>query len=123
MKIKPIRTEADHDHAVRRMERLWDAAPDTDEAAELDALATLVDAYEARRLALPNVAPIEILIYAVTEMGHTQAELATLLGSRSRASEVLNGKRELTVEMIRRISSAWRIPADLLIGMGDAAAA
>lgn len=123
MTIKPIRTEADHDRSVKRMERLWNAAPDSAEAAELDALATLVDAYEARRLALPNVAPIEILNYAVTEMGHTQAELAALLGSRSRAREVLNGKRELTVEMIRKISSAWRIPTDLLVGSDTVAAA
>ena len=123
MTIKPIRTDADHEDAVRRMEQLWDCAPESEAAAELDALATLVDAYEARRFALPHASPAEVLRYAVTEMDHTQAELATLLGSRSRASEILSGKRELTVEMIRKISAAWRIPASLLVGVENNAAA
>lgn len=123
MTIKPIRTDSDHDDAVRRMEQLWDAPAESDAAAELDALATLVDAYEARRVAIPRARPVDVLCYAVAEMGHTQAELAALLGSRSRASEVLNGKRDLTLEMIRKIASAWRIPTDLLVGVDDAEAA
>lgn len=123
MTIKPIRTGADHAAAVARMERLWDAAPGSAAAAELDALATLVDAYEARQFSVPSERPVDVLRYAVTEMGHTQTELAAILGSRSRASEVLNGKRELTVDMIRKIAAAWRIPTDLLIGVEDVAAA
>ncbi|MCC0004319.1 MAG: helix-turn-helix domain-containing protein, partial [Methylobacteriaceae bacterium] len=123
MSIKPICTDADHAAAVARMEQLWDAAPGSAAAAELDALATLADAYEARQVTIPPARPVEVLRYAITEMGHTQAELAAILGSRSRASEVLNGKRELTVDMIRKISAAWRIPAELLIGVEDAAAA
>ena len=59
--------------------------------------------------------PIDLLRFAISDLGHTQAELAALLGSRSRASEVLNRRRALTVEMIRTISEAWKIPTDLLV--------
>ena len=59
--------------------------------------------------------PIDVPRYAIDVLGHTQAELATLLGSRSRASEVLSRRRALTVEMIHKIGEAWKIPADLLV--------
>ena len=116
MIIRPIRDEAGHAGAMARIAELWRAAPESDEAYELDALATLVSAYEAKRHPIPPADPIDVLRYAVTDMGHTQAELAGLLGSRSRASEVLNGKRPLTVDMIRSIGEAWRIPVELLVG-------
>ena len=116
MIIRPIRDEAGHARAMARIAELWRAAPESDEAYELDALATLVSAYEAKRHPIPPADPIDVLRYAVTDMGHTQAELASLLGSRSRASEVLNGKRPLTVDMIRSIGAAWRIPVELLVG-------
>jgi len=81
-------------------------------------LLALVDLYEAKRWPIeaePNFDPIDVLRYAIDELGHTQAELAELLGSRSRASEVLSRRRALTVEMIHRIGEAWKIPADLLV--------
>ena len=116
MIIEPIRDEAGHARAMARIAELWHAAAESDGAYELDALATLVSAYEARRYPIPPAEPIDVLRYAVSDMGHTQAELASLLGSRSRASEVLNGKRPLTVDMIRSISAAWHIPVELLVG-------
>lgn len=121
--IKPIRTDDDHAAAVQRIAKLWDAPTGSAAAAELDALATLVDAYESRRFAIPQARPHDVLRYAVTEMGRTQTELATLLGSRSRASEVLNGKRDLTLAMVRKISAAWSIPVELLVGTESADAA
>jgi HTH-type transcriptional regulator / antitoxin HigA len=76
----------------------------------------LVEKYEEGRWpAIDASDPIDLLHFAISEFGHTQAELADLLGSRSRASEVLNRRRALTVEMIRTISDAWKIPADLLV--------
>lgn len=116
MEIKPIRNDEDHAAALREIERLWGAAPDTEEGDKLDILVTLVERYEDRRW--PNADesdPIDLLHYAIDELGHSQAELAELLGSRSRASELLNRRRPLTVEMIYRISEAWKIPADLLV--------
>jgi HTH-type transcriptional regulator/antitoxin HigA len=86
------------------------------EGDKLDILATLVEKYEDR--SWPNIDisdPIDLLNYAIEELGHSQAELAELLGSRSRASELLNRRRPLTVEMIHKISEAWKIPADLLV--------
>jgi len=119
MTIRPIRTSDDHEATAARIAELWDAKPDSDEAAELDALATLIDAYESRLVHIPAAKPLDVLKYAVTEMGHSQADLGRLLGSRSRASEVLKGHRALTVDMIRAISDAWKIPVQLLVGTGE----
>jgi HTH-type transcriptional regulator/antitoxin HigA len=116
MEINPIRNDEDHAAALREIERLWGAAPDTEDGDKLDILVTLVERYEDRRW--PNSDdsdPIDLLHYAIEELGHSQAELAELLDSRSRASELLNRRRPLTVEMIYKISEAWKIPAELLV--------
>jgi len=116
MEIRPIRNDDHHAAALREIERLWGAAVGTDEGDKLDVLATLVEKYEEARWPSADASdPIDWLYYAINELGHSQAELAELFGSRSRASEVLNRRRPLTVEMIRKISEAWKIPADLLI--------
>ena len=115
MDIKPIRTDDDHAEALAEIGRLWGAEMGTPEADRLDVLATLVEAYEEKRWPIGEADPIDVLKYAITEMGHTQSELANLLGSRSRASEVLNRKRALTVNMINKIHREWHIPAEVLI--------
>ena len=116
MEIRPIRNDDDHAAALREIERLWGAVIGTEDGDKLDILATLVEKYEEARWPSDDVSdPIDLLHYAIDELGHSQAELAELLGSRSRASEVLNRRRPLTVEMIRKISETWKIPADLLI--------
>ncbi|HEX8662573.1 MAG TPA: transcriptional regulator [Beijerinckiaceae bacterium] len=114
MEIRPIRNDDDHARAIAEIERLWGAAEGTPEGDKLDVLATLVDAYEANRWPLGSADPVEMLEFAITEMGRSQAELAEVLGSRSRASEVLGRKRALTIEMIDRISTRWHIPRDVL---------
>jgi len=116
MEIRPIRNDADHAAALAEIENLWGAAAGTDDGDKRDILATLVEKYEETRWpAVDNADPIDLLHFAISELGHSQAELAELLGSRSRASEVLNRRRALTVEMIRTISDAWKIPVDLLV--------
>lgn len=116
MDIHPIRNDRDHEAALREIERLWGAATGTEDGDKLDILATLVEKYEDSRWPTVDTAdPIDLLNYAIEELGHTQAELAELLGSRSRASEILSRRRPLTVEMIHKISQAWKIPADLLV--------
>jgi HTH-type transcriptional regulator/antitoxin HigA len=117
MDIHPIRSEADYDAAVAEIDRLWDAAPGTDDGDKLDILATLIEKYENERWPIDSsrVDPIDMLTYLIEEGGHTQAELAELLGSRSRASEVLNRKRALTVEMIHKLNTEWKVPAEILI--------
>jgi HTH-type transcriptional regulator/antitoxin HigA len=114
MDIRPIRNDEDHAAALREIERLWGAPLGSPEGDKLDVLATLVDAYESTRWPATEADPVDMLRFAIDEMGHSQAELGTLLGSRSRASEVLNRRRALTIEMIDRISRAWSIPREVL---------
>jgi HTH-type transcriptional regulator/antitoxin HigA len=116
MDIRLIRTEQDYEAAVAEIGRLWGAAAGTEDGDKLDILATLVDRYEEARWPTDDTMdPIDLLHFAIDEFGHTQAELAELLGSRSRASEVLNRKRPLSIEMIRRLNEAWKLPLQLLV--------
>src|SRR5271165_6361853 len=118
MDIRPIRTEKDHRAALAEIEACWGAPEGTEKGDRLDVLLALVDIYEARRWPIDmdeSFDPIDVLDYAIEELGHTQAQLAELLGSRSRASEILSRRRALTVEMIHKISDTWNIPADLLV--------
>jgi HTH-type transcriptional regulator/antitoxin HigA len=125
MDIRPIRTDKDHRRALAEIERLWGAAEGTPDGDKLDILVALAEAYEERRWPLKSrrrFDPVDVLRYAINELGHTQAELAQVLGSRSRASEVLARQRPLTLEMIQKIVAAWKIPADLLVQPYRAAA-
>src|SRR5258705_3253566 len=117
MDIRPIRTDQDHCAALAAIEACWGALEGTEEGDKLDVLLALVEIYEAKRWPIEideTFDPIDVLRYAIDELGHTQAELAQLLGSRSRASEVLSPRPALTVEMIHKVGEAWKIPADLL---------
>ena len=118
MEIRPIRTDDDHRAALAEIDACWGAAEGTEEGDRLDVLLALVDIYEAKRWPIDideGFDPIDVLDYAIEELGHAQAELAEILGSRSRASEILARRRALTVDMIHKISEAWKIPADLLV--------
>jgi HTH-type transcriptional regulator/antitoxin HigA len=118
MDIRPIRNDEDHRAALAEIDRFCDAAEGTAEGDRLDVLLALVEIYEAKRWPISSGErsdPIDVLHYALEELGHTQAELAEILGSRSRASEILSRRRPLTVDMIHRIGEAWKIPADLLV--------
>lgn len=118
MEIRLIRTDDDHRVALVEIDKLWGAPDGTEESDRLDILATLVERYEEKRWPIKTrrrFDPIDVLRYAIDELGHTQAELAELLGSRSRASEILSRRRPLTVEMIYKINVGWKIPAELLI--------
>jgi HTH-type transcriptional regulator / antitoxin HigA len=118
MEIRPIRTDIDHRAALAEIDTCWGAPEGTEEGERLDVLLALVEIYEAKRWPIDideSFDPIDVLDYAIEELGHTQAELAELLDSRSRASEILSRRRALTVEMIHKISGMWKIPADLLV--------
>ena len=118
MDIRPIRTDEDHRTALAEIDACWGASEGSEEGDRLEVLVALVELYEAKRWPVETdeiFDPINVLHYAVEELGHIQAELAELLGSRSRASEILARRRALTVEMIHKISEAWKIPADLLV--------
>jgi HTH-type transcriptional regulator/antitoxin HigA len=116
--IRPIRTDQDHRAALVEIEACWGAPEGSEEGDRLDVLVALVESYEAKRWPIDShesFDPIDVLHYALEELGHSQTELAELLGSRSRASEILARRRALTVEMIHKISEAWKIPAALLV--------
>jgi len=118
MDIRPIRTDEDHRAALSEIEKLWGAPAGTPEGDKLDVLVALVETYEDRRWPLSSrrrFDPVDVLRYAIDELGHTQAELAKIIGSRARASEVLARRRPLTLQMIQKITAGWKIPADLLV--------
>ena len=118
MEIRPIHTDKDHRAALAEIDTCWGAPEGTEEGDRLDVLLALVEIYEAKRWPIDineSFDPIDVLNYAIDELGHSQAELAELLNSRSRASEILARQRPLTVDMIHKISEAWKLPADLLV--------
>ena len=115
MAIRPIRSDDDLTEALRRLDALWGAATGTPEGDELDVLAVLIEDYETRHFPIVPLEPIDFLKAHMEATGRTQSDLAGLLGSAPRASEVLNKRRALTVEMIHKLASEWNIPADCLV--------
>ena len=118
MEIRPIRTDKDHKAALAEIEACWGAPEGSEAGDRLDVFLALVEIYESKRWPTDlskRFDPIDVLNYAIDELGHTQAELAELLKSRPRASEILSRRRPLTLGMIHKISEAWKIPADLLV--------
>ena len=115
MEIRPIRTNNDLTAALARIDELWGAEPNSREGDEFEVLVDLVEHYEDKQFPIQQIEPIELLRAHMETTGRTQADLAALLGSRPRASEVLHRKRVLTVDMIHKLSSEWHIPADCLV--------
>jgi HTH-type transcriptional regulator/antitoxin HigA len=116
MRIYPIQSEEDHERALSRIEGLMERVRSADEDAEIDALVTLVSAYEDKHFPIPTPTPLTIIEFMMDQNGLTRKDLEPMIGSRARVSEVLSGKRPLTLAMIRALSVALHIPADLLIG-------
>ena len=117
MDIRPLRTEADYDWALAEIARYFQQppAPDTPEAARFDVLAALIESYEAKHWPIDAPDPVEAIRARMQEAGYTQADLVRLLGSRSRASEILGRRRGLTMEQAYRLYRDWHIPAEALI--------
>ncbi len=117
MEIKPIRTEADYEAALKEVEKLMESQPDTPEGDRMEVLVTLIEAYEAKHFPIPLPDdPVEVLEYYMESRGFSRSDLIPFLGSKERVSEVLNRKRGLSLEMIRRLHVGLGIPAELLIG-------
>lgn len=116
MDIRPIKTEDDYNSALLRIEALMDAKPDSEAGAELDVLATLIDAYEARNFPIEAPDPVEAILFRMEQLGMERKDLEPFLGSRSRVSEVLNRKRSLSISQIRALHSGLRIPYENLMG-------
>lgn len=115
MEIKPIKTETDYQDALARLAEIFDARPGTSEGDELEVLSILIDKYEKKHDSIDFPDPVEAIKFRMEQLGIGQKDLAELLGFKSRASEILNRKRKLTLEMVRKLSIHLNLSADLLI--------
>ncbi len=115
MNIKLIKTENDYNQALERLEVIFDAKKDTKQGDELEVLSMLIEQYENEIFPIDLPDPIEAIKFRMEQMSYTQNDLAKIVGFKSRASEILNKKRKLTLEMIRQLHVALNIPTDVLI--------
>lgn len=115
MEIKPIKTEQDYLQALERLEAIFDAKKDSSEGDELEVLGILIDQYENEQFPIGLPDPIEAIKFRMEQLGYSQNDLANIVGLKSRASEILNRKRKLSLEMIRKIHEVLNIPTDVLI--------
>ena len=113
--LKPVRTEADYEAALVEIERLWGARAGTPKGDRLDILATLVDAYENEHYPMDPPDPIEAIKFRMEQQGLTRNDLAAILGSRTRVTEVLTRRRGLSMNMIRRLHEKLGISVEVLI--------
>ncbi|MFT4180969.1 MAG: XRE family transcriptional regulator [Rhizobium sp.] len=115
--IRPIKSDADLEWALSQITPYFDAPPEdgTEEGDRFDVLTDLIEAYENRHFTIEASEPVEFLRSFMEMTGRSQADLAELLGSRSRASEIFGRKRALTIDMIFKLKEEWGIPADCLV--------
>ncbi|MGH6976677.1 MAG: helix-turn-helix domain-containing protein, partial [Stellaceae bacterium] len=114
--IRPIRNEAGYDSALKEIERYFEREPErgTPEADRFDLLALVIEDYEDKHWPIETPDPVESIKFRMEQKGFERADLAGLIGSRSRASEILNRRRRLTIDVIWKLSRKWGIPAESL---------
>ena len=115
MTIKPIKTKKDYQVAMNRLDAIFDSKPGTPTGDELEILTMLIEKYEDEHVQIDYPDPIEAIKFRMEQMGYTQNDLAKVVGLKSRASELLNKKRKLTLDMIRKLHISLSIPTDVLI--------
>lgn len=116
--LRTLSDEAEYEAALMMVRPYFENEPTegTPEAAHFDALVLLIEDYERRRYPIPRAAPLDVVRFIMSSNHYTQSDLVEVLGSKARASELLNGRREINLDQIRKISRAWRIPAGALVG-------
>ncbi|OOG73044.1 type II toxin-antitoxin system HigA family antitoxin [Algoriphagus sp. A40] len=115
MTIKPIKSEFDYQSALKRLDVLFDAPIGTQESDEADILALIINDYESRNFPIDSPDPIEAIKIRMEELSLKQMDLAEAMGGANRVSEILNRKRKLTLEMIRKLTSKLQLPAEILV--------
>jgi HTH-type transcriptional regulator/antitoxin HigA len=115
VELKPIRSEADYEAALAEVERLWGAESGTPEGDRLDVLATLIDVHEAKQFPMDPPDPVEAILFRMEQQGLTRKDLEPMIGPRNRVADVLNRKRNLSIEMIRELHDGLGISAEVLI--------
>lgn len=120
MKVKVIKSEKEYEAAMARLSSLMDAdpAPDSEEEAELELLALVIEDYERGIVHSPSPSPLDAILFRVDQQNLSRADLVPYIGSLPKVSEVLTGKRQLSIAMIRRLHQGLGIPADVLLGTG-----
>jgi len=115
MNIKPIRNEADYKKALARLEEIFDAKRGTEKGDELEILSIVIDNYENENFPIEMPDPIAAINFRMEQMGLKQKDLVEMIGFKSRVSEIMNKKRKLTLDMIRKLSANLNIPTEVLI--------
>ena len=115
MNIKPIKTEIDYQLALKRLEVIFDAEIGTQESDEADILGLMIDDYEKKHYPIEAPDPIEAIKIRMEEMSLKQVDLVNEIGGKSRVSEILNRRRKLTVDMIRKLTTRLNLSPGLLI--------
>src|SRR6266480_2942848 len=118
MRIRPIRSEADYDEALRRVEALWGSTSGTPEGDELDVLVSLIEAYEREHYPIDLPTPIEAIKFRLEQQGKDYRSLIGVIGQRTRVYEVMRRDRPLSLAMIRNLHTQFQIPAEVLIHPG-----
>ena len=113
--LRLIKTKKDYQDAINRLEEIFDAKAGSKEGDELEVLGILIAKYEDEHFPVDFPDPIEAIKFRMEQMGYNQSDLAKVVGLKSRASEILNRKRKLTLEMIRQLHQRLGIPTDVLI--------
>lgn len=115
--LKPIKTEKEYDDALAHVYELMqtDIIEGSDASDELEVLSLLIKEYESAHYPISFPNPIEAIRFRMEQMNMSENELSDLLGTRSRKSEILSGKRKLSLSMIRTLAAALHIPANVLI--------
>ena len=115
MEIRPIKNSKDYNNALKDIDKLWNANPNTREGDMLEVLVTLVEAYEEKKYKIDPPDPIEAIKFRMEQLGLQQSDLAEVLGGRNRVSEILNRKRNLTANMMRQLHKKFNVPAESLL--------
>ena len=115
MNIKPIKTEFDYKEALQTVESLMNAKIGTPAGDKLDVLVTLIEAYEEKHHPVLPPEPVEAIIHQMESQGLSRNDLIPIFGSRARVSEILNKKRSLSINMIRKLQKNLNISAEILI--------
>ncbi len=115
MNIKPIKTENDYKKSLKRLELIFDAEPNSKEGDEAEILSLLIENYENKHYPIETPDPIEAIKIRMEEMNLKQKDLIGVIGGKSRVSEILNKKKRLTVDMIRKLERILHISASVLV--------
>ncbi|MBK7425028.1 MAG: transcriptional regulator [Propionivibrio sp.] len=115
MNIKPIRNDEDLHAAFKRLERVFQSQAGTPGADEMEILVTLIEAYEHKHYPMEATDPVEAIKFRMEQQGLTARDLEPYIGSSGRVSEVLNGKRRLSLGMVKRLHDGLHIPYESLL--------